>query len=98
MCREFAQKQVVSRCVADETTDKKASEALFLQLRLNLFNSSLEMTIWLQPLAHRSPVRWKHSVLKQTGGARRIFQEMQIRTCGAQTTLHRNEEEKPVRR
>ena len=59
MCREFAQKEVVSRWVADETTDKKASEALFLQLHPNLFKSSLEMTIWLQSLAHCSPVRRK---------------------------------------
>ena len=63
MRREFAQKKVVSRCVADETTDQKASKALFLQLHLNLFNSSLEMTIWLQS-PHSSPVRWEDPCLR----------------------------------
>ena len=61
MCREFTQKQVVSRGVADQPTDKKASEALFFQLYLNSFYSSLEMTVWLQLLAHRSLVRRRRS-------------------------------------
>src|SRR5258708_40058022 len=59
--REFAQKKVVRRCVADETTDQKASKALFFQLHLNLFNSSLEMTIWLQS-PHSSPRAARGSV------------------------------------
>ena len=60
MRREFAQKKAVRRCVADETTDQKASKALFLQLHLNPFNSSLEMTIWLQS---------SHSSLVPPGGS-----------------------------
>jgi hypothetical protein len=45
---------VVSRCVADEATDQKASETLLFQLDLNSFYSSLEMTVWLQCLAPQS--------------------------------------------
>ena len=73
---DFAQKKVVSRCVAEETTDQKASKALFLQLHLNLFNSSLEMTIWLQSPPHPSPAAggsvfvWFASNLKLGGKGR----------------------------
>ena len=92
MCREFTQKQVVSRGVADQPTDKKASEALFLQLHLSLFNSSLEMTIWLQSLAHRTPVRWETRCAETDRRCATFI------SGDADLLLHRNEEEKAVRR
>jgi len=72
MRREFSQKHVVSRCVADETTDQKASEALLFQLDLNSFYSSLEMTVWLQCLAPQSLVR-RGSFFELTGNRARLL-------------------------
>jgi hypothetical protein len=72
MRRELSQKHVVSRCVADETTDQEASEALFSQLDLNSFYSSLEMTVWLQCLAHQSLVQ-RGSFLELTGNRPRLL-------------------------
>ena len=72
MRREFSQKHVVSRCVADETTDQKASEALFFQLDLNTFYSSLEMTVWLQCLARQSLVQ-RGSFFELTGNRARLL-------------------------
>ena len=72
MRREFSQKHVVSRCVADETTDQKASEALFSQLDLNSFYSSLEMTVWLQCVAHQFLVQ-RGSCFELTGNRARLL-------------------------